>query len=92
MAAIKRHALAREEGRQRATTLAEIAAQSLGVFCWCNRCAHNAFVDSGPLAAALGGDVPVPEVGTRLRCSNCGAKDIASRPAWPGLGQVTRHG
>jgi Fur family ferric uptake transcriptional regulator len=26
-----------------------------------------------------------------LRCTGCGSKDIATRPAWPSLGQVTRH-
>jgi len=91
MAGVKRHALAREEGRQRAATLADIAAQSLGIFCWCNRCGRNAILDCDPLVAALGRDFPVPEVGARLRCSDCGAKDIATRPAWPGLGQVAHH-
>lgn len=91
MAAIKRRALAGEEARHKAASLGEMAAQGLGIFCWCNRCGHNAVVDSGPLAAALGEETPVPEIGTRLRCSDCGAKDIATRPAWPGLGPVARH-
>jgi hypothetical protein len=26
-----------------------------------------------------------------LRCTGCGGKDIATRPAWPGLGPVTSH-
>jgi len=92
MAGVKRRALAQEEGRREAATLGEIAAQGLGVFCWCNRCGRNAVLASDRLAAALGGDFPVPEVGARLRCSDCGAKDIATRPDWPGLGQVARHG
>jgi hypothetical protein len=48
--------------------------------------------DGIELIAELGPDFPVPEVGTRLRCSGCSGKDIATRPAWPGLGQVARHG
>lgn len=92
MAGLKRRELARQEARRRATTLGEIAAQGLDVFCWCNRCGHNAVLGSGPLVTALGGNFPVPEIGARLRCSACGAKDIATRPAWPGLGPVAHHG
>jgi hypothetical protein len=36
------------------------------------------------LVAQLGPDFPVPEIGTRMRCSACGAKDVATRPAWEG--------
>jgi hypothetical protein len=72
-------------------TLGELAADGLGVFCWCNRCGHNAVLASARLAEDLGSDFPVPEVGGRLRCTGCGGKDIATRPAWPGLGTVTNH-
>ena len=33
----------------------------------------------------------LPARGARLRCSRCRGKDVATRPAWPSLGQVTRH-
>jgi hypothetical protein len=72
--------------------LGEIASNGIDVFCWCNRCGYNAVLHAERLVAELGPGFPVPEVGARLRCSGCGAKDIATRPAWPGLGQVTRHG
>lgn len=91
MARLKEQWLKSEERRRPATTLAEIAKDEIAVFCWCNRCAHNAVLDSARLIAELGPDLPVPEIGARLRCSGCGSKDIATRPAWPGLGQVTRH-
>lgn len=92
MGGIKRNmADAAERGHQ-ATTLAELATERIGVFCWCNRCGHNATLESPPLEAELGPGFPVPEIGARLRCSGCGSKDIATRPAWPSLGQVTRHG
>ncbi len=42
--------------------------------------------------AVLGRGHPVPEVGARLCCSRCAGKDVATRPAWPSLGQVARHG
>jgi len=43
------------------------------------------------LVSQFGPHIPVPEIGARLRCSGCGAKDIATRPDWPSLGLVARH-
>ena len=92
MSGMKRRALAEEDRRRRAATLREIAARDVDVFCWCNRCGHNAVLGSRMLADGLGGDCPVPEAGGRLRCTGCGSKDVATRPDWPSLGQVARHG
>ncbi len=91
MAAIKRGQFDAEEQRLRASKLGELAAAGVEVFCWCNRCGHNAVVETAPLMAELGPGYPVPEVGARMRCTGCGSKDVATRPDWPGLGQVTRH-
>jgi hypothetical protein len=92
MAGIKRQWLDEEERRRRATSLGELAEAGTEVFCWCNRCSHNAVLETAQLLAELGPDFPVPEIGARLRCSGCASKDIATRPAWPGLGPVARHG
>ena len=78
-----------DESRQ-AARLGDIADAGLAIFCWCNRCGHNSSVDSRMLAAKVGPALPVPEIGTRMRCTNCQSKDIATRPAWPSLGQVAR--
>ncbi len=91
MAHVKRQAIAAEETRHRQVTLGDLATKSIGVFCWCNRCSHNATVDIERLVHELGPNCAVPEVGARMRCTGCGAKDVATRPAWPSLGQVTRH-
>ncbi|MGB1470458.1 MAG: hypothetical protein ACPHCL_00765 [Candidatus Puniceispirillaceae bacterium] len=73
--------------------LHHLAAQNLGVFCWCNRCSHNADLPVDILIERLGSLFPVPELGIYLRCSNCGAHDVAARPAWPHYGgQIARHG
>ncbi len=74
-----------------ATTLGDITGRKIDVFCWCNRCAHNAILESRHLLPQLGPAYPVPEIGARMRCSSCGSKDIATRPAWPSLGPVARH-
>ena len=92
MAAVKRRAITAEEKRHRPVALGDLAAEAIGVFCWCNRCGHNATVDIERLVRELGPQFAVPEVGARMRCTGCGAKDVATRPAWPSLGQVARHG
>lgn len=91
MAGVKRSAIETEERWRRATTLGELADEGIDVFCWCNRCSHNAVVETGRLIAELGPALPVPEAGARMRCSGCASKDIATRPAWPSPGTVARH-
>ncbi len=71
--------------------LGDLERAAVAVFAWCNRCGHSAILEAGPLAAKLGPALPVPELGAALRCSGSGSKDVATRPHWPGLGQVTRH-
>lgn len=91
MGGFKRRLIEDEESRKRPTCLADLQASKVGVFCWCNRCGHNSKADTDQLAAQLGPDFPVPEIGSRMRCSACGSKDVATRPAWPSLGQIARH-
>jgi hypothetical protein len=91
MGRMKRDHLAEEERRRRATVLGELWQERVDIFCWCNRCAHNSVLPVELFIAQLGPDFPVPDVGAHLRCSGCGSKDIAARPAWPSLGQVARH-
>ena len=77
MAGFKRKLLAAEDRHLKGITLAELADAKVDVFCWCNRCSHNAVLAAASLLAELGPDFPVPE---------------ATRPAWPSLGPVARHG
>jgi len=91
MSAFKRKLVETEEGRIRAITLAELAETKVDVFCWCNRCSHNSVIATARLIAELGPGFPVPDVGGKMRCTGCGAKDVATRPAWPSLGLVARH-
>jgi hypothetical protein len=44
----------------------------------CETCQHEAVLDADHWPA----DLPVPDVGLKLRCSACGGKDIATRPNW----------
>lgn len=74
------------------TTLAALIDHAIGVYCWCNRCGHSATLPLEGLIARLGPNAPLAAMAARLRCSVCGARDIAARPAWPSLGQVSSHG
>lgn len=91
MGRYKEQVLVAEEKSRRATTLGDLRRAEVDVFCWCNRCGHNAEAATAMLIGQLGPDFPVPEIGTRMRCSSCGSKDIATRPFWPSQGQITRH-
>ena len=53
----------------------------------------NAELGVAPLIAGLGAHFPVPELGSRMRCTACEARDVATRPAWPhhGGGAIARH-
>lgn len=72
-------------------TLADVQSYGVGVFCWCNRCHHNAVLHVYLLIAQLGPGLPFPMVHGRLRCQACGSKDIHARPNWKGLGVVSSH-
>ena len=67
------------------TTLADLTAENMEVFCWCNRCNHNAEVATSSLISRLGPLFPVPELGSLMRCSACNTRDIATRPAWQAM-------
>jgi hypothetical protein len=45
----------------------------------CEACGHAADVNG---VDGLAETMVVPEVGWRLRCSQCGGKTISTRPAW----------
>lgn len=41
-------------------------------------CGHTGVVE----VDALPGEIPVPDVADRLRCSRCGGKTVSTRPLW----------
>lgn len=92
MARFKRQHLREQEARLPKVRLGDLVDQGLNVFCWCNRCDHNAVVETALLVSRLGPATPVPEVGAAMRCTSCGSQDVATRPDWPSLGTTTRHG
>lgn len=83
MGRFKQQLIHSEDRRRPVTRLANLLGAGVDVFCWCNRCGHHAELETPALIAQLGPNFPVPEIGARMRCSACGVKDIATRPAWP---------
>ena len=78
---------------QNMITLSDIIKENILIFCWCNCCSHNDTIDPASLKNILGPLFPIPELGRRMRCSQCQARDIYTRPAWPnyGGGQIAKH-
>ena len=91
MGAFKKEAIKRSEPVN-PTRLSDLADENLKLFCWCNRCGHNAEIAIDIFIKRLGAQFPVPEVGRHMKCTKCAANDIATRPAWPSYGgQLARH-
>ena len=72
-------------------TLADMSAQGLDIWCWCNGCCHHAVLSTDKLIARLGRDQGVPGVVGHAYCGNCGSRDVETRPNWPTVGVVTQH-
>lgn len=80
MGGFKNLQIAQADAERRAVTLAELDGSGLCVFCWCNRCGHQARLPTALLRNQLGPEFPVPDIGSHLRCSSCGSKDVATGP------------
>lgn len=82
MAGFKRQVLVDDAVETATVPLRDLSSRRATVFCLCQRCGHAAMVDAGQLVSQLGPDMPVAEVGTRMRCRGCGSKDVATQPGW----------
>jgi hypothetical protein len=68
--------------------------RSVQAYCEAIGCGHEAIL----IVDELPDELPVPDVGPRLRCSKCGSRAIQTRPnwvemqvpAWPG-GRLSRR-
>ncbi len=72
-------------------TLAELRAEHLDMWAWCEDCSHHAILSIDALLARLGPGFPVPKVKTITRCTRCGSRNIDAMPNWPSLGVIARH-
>jgi hypothetical protein len=70
------------EGKEIApATLANIREQGITrveATCQSSRCGHRATIDASPFPD----DMPVPDVGLRLRCVKCGGRNVHTMADW----------
>jgi hypothetical protein len=59
----------------------EHGIRSIDAFCQAIGCGHASTVNVN----GMPDDLPVPDVGLRLRCSHCGGRAIHTRPNWAEL-------
>jgi|GEM_PF-1680057 len=78
MGAFKQQAVLAEEAKLVALRLKDLDRRGWPVAATCHRCGHQAHLLAEFLIPRLGADLPVPEVGARLRCRCCGSKEVAT--------------
>ncbi len=83
MSGMKRRLADQEERTRVAIALGDLDGSGIDILCQCNRCGHCAVVPTATLTHRLGPALPVPDVGARMRCTGCGARDVVTSPAWP---------
>ena len=57
-------------------TLGSTAAAHMRLIVWCKDCRHQAAPDPAEMAARYGAETTVPEWSKRLRCSECGSRNV----------------
>lgn len=64
-------------------TLASLIRQHKLLWCYCRDCGRERDLD--PSSLPLPGEFPVPQVGNRMKCTQCGSRKIATAPElYPG--------
>ena len=64
----------------------DLADQGMDAWAWRNGCFKNGVVATDALITRLGRDYPVPDVGSRMRCSRGGRdsrRGRTGRTVWP---------
>jgi hypothetical protein len=78
------------EGEWKPATLGTTARAHLLLRVWCKDCPHGIDIDPGQQAELHGADLPVPDWASRLRCSQCGSRNVDSIVARRSTGGVGR--
>ena len=63
-------------------TLSGLQTKQVGIWAYCERCEHSASIDIEVLLERLPGSLGVPDVGKKLKCSECGKVEVFARPDW----------
>jgi hypothetical protein len=76
---VQRRARDRDGSIIQPMTLANMRENGVGsILATCETCEHDAVLHAEKWPA----DMPVPDIGLKLRCSICGGREIATRPNW----------
>jgi hypothetical protein len=66
-----------------AVTLSDLIYEGKLLWVYCTGCGHERDVD--PSTIPLPPDFPVPQVGKRMKCGQCGGRDVTTAPElYPG--------
>jgi Zn finger protein HypA/HybF involved in hydrogenase expression len=57
-------------------TLGNAAAAHVTLIVWCKDCRHQVEPDAAAMAERYGAEMSVPDWRERLRCSQCGSRNI----------------
>ena len=67
----------------RPVTLGDLDNEGKLLWVYCNECCRER--DVPPLSLGLPPETPVPQLGNRLKCSQCGSRKISAKPElYPG--------
>lgn len=77
-------------------TLADIAAEGIGVSCACLQCHADAVIPIEDVIRRFRPETRFPAIFRHFKCSSCGSRDVDVRPDWssknsfraPGSGNV----
>ena len=59
-------------------TLGDLIREDKLLWVYCRDCCHER--DVNPANVPLPADTPVPEIGKRMKCSNCGSRAVETKP------------
>ena len=62
----------------RPVTVGDLAREGRLLWCYCVACGYEREI--GPLSVGFEEDQPVPTAGKRMKCSQCGSRDIETKP------------
>ena len=70
-------------------TLGSTAAAQVRLIIWCRECQHQVEPDPAEMAERYGTELPVRAWVKRLKCSQCGSRDIDMVVTWESRSPLT---
>lgn len=61
------------------------------LWAYCELCGHQRHLDPAELARRVGYDTALVDLRKRMKCTECGGREVDVRVEMPSLGVVARH-